>query len=455
MHADLVHGWIEQARLQDEAASVLRSASADVDEVDWFFAKFFARRGVKGDSNCFGYAPLAFLGLLEHNTGNPSCAIPTLRDLCNMEQVRERQVIFLLSSDVRAVKMREYYGLNKVDGTPNEKKIVKMRCGPRYDESGNYSIGDWDRQCYMPSLACVLDVDLVSYQPSAPRGANRLTGCFRDARQLWGRGRLTIQDVRTRLEVPSQVSLVPVEWNGSDHFTALVPHMLTSVPHISWLEYPPVAPALPPTPGPSYPAQLIPPPHPQPSQHPPPPPAVPNVNRLAPGPMVPFPDELRHQRAVQQRFAMANPDAVTDEALASAMGSLSSSDAAGTSSSGSHDPEAAPRGFVNARTGLLAAPSLSGTRQQEALSFLELAAAPRPSGSHRQETTDALPPPPKPPTPIEHGDPRTRTEYTTLDDLGPSQLDDDNPFESKPSQSSNPGPSLGCDACSLLITISS
>ena len=204
-----------------------------------FFSAHFNHMGVKGDANCFGYAPFGSLGLLEHTTDDDAVnSMPTTQDLRFMQLLRHRQADFLLSGDECAVLMRNYYDLNNADGSPKREKIDAMRCGPVYDESVSFELGDWNRQYYMPSLACVLGMDVVSYVPSQNQS---VTTYFADVRQLSGRGRMSLSDIDARLKSPTETPMVEVEWNGSNRYTALVPksgHTLIdgNRPSIAWLE---------------------------------------------------------------------------------------------------------------------------------------------------------------------------------------------------------------------------
>lgn len=210
-----------------------------------FFAEHFTRLEDVGDGNCYGYGPIGSLGLLEHDAA--SHGKPTSNDLGVMGQIRHRQADFLLSDDPRALVIRTWYDLNNSDGTPKTESIEPMRNGPTYRADGSHELGDWNRQWYMDSLACVLSIDIVSYTPSKNHD---VTTYFADARQLIPRQeagvrtrtfpKMRTNDVAARLQAPTPVPLAVSEWNGSNHYTALVPkdgHKLIdgSTPTRQWL----------------------------------------------------------------------------------------------------------------------------------------------------------------------------------------------------------------------------
>ena len=203
---------------------------------------WFKEHGVSPNGNCWGFAPLASIGLLEHKWTS-GASNPTATDTSRINSLlRPRMHDYLLSKD--GADLRKHYDLNTTDGKPDRKKIDPILVD-----------GEWQGPWYPPTLAAILQVDIASFHP-VKEGTQLIDGYFADKRQLeltprevritpkgkrrqsYDRPTITEAEMLRRLTAPEMTPLIPMTWNGSNHFSGMVLLDGSPFPHLPprWLK---------------------------------------------------------------------------------------------------------------------------------------------------------------------------------------------------------------------------
>lgn len=225
----LEDGKYRSGRLGDWARQQLGLASTNSDapmpDASAGVRGRFRLHGVSPNGNCWGFGPLASIGLLEHEWTSGASNPAAIDNFRVNQLLRPRMHKYLLSDD--GADIRKDYGLNASDGTPDRSKIDLV-----------LNDGDWDAQWYLSALAAVLGADLASFH--RPGADQSITGYFADKRQLTkvpgtayttpsGKARqrmthptITEAEFARRIDAPEQTAMIPLQWNGSNHFSGMV-----------------------------------------------------------------------------------------------------------------------------------------------------------------------------------------------------------------------------------------
>jgi hypothetical protein len=174
-----------------------------------FVAEHFDRRGVFPDGDCWVAAPLASAGMMEYNPA--AGELPSQSDARKILQCRRRVGDRVKGNE----QFRAAFDLDADD------KILMVKRPARYDGPELDRPGDWGERWHLHALAITLGVDIISFVPSL----NTFSYYCSTGAQLYAQPTITLEQVRARLTAPGakEVALLTIEYNGINHFEALVP----------------------------------------------------------------------------------------------------------------------------------------------------------------------------------------------------------------------------------------